>query len=81
MRSRLDDIEDDSTLRRGKPVAYIVFGRAQTVNSATYLLAKATRDVEQLKHPACKAAFLGMSSELFYVLRVTYISRNLSSPL
>ncbi|KAI2982582.1 hypothetical protein CBS147343_3378 [Aspergillus niger] len=54
----IDDIEDDSMLRRGKPAAHIVFGKAQTVNSATYLYAKATRDLDQLQQDACKAAFL-----------------------
>jgi geranylgeranyl pyrophosphate synthase len=33
----IDDIEDDSPLRRGKPAIYRVFGRAQTINSANYL--------------------------------------------
>ncbi|CRG86078.1 Fusicoccadiene synthase [Talaromyces islandicus] len=31
----IDDIEDGSILRRGKPAAHIVFGMSQTVNSAT----------------------------------------------
>ncbi|GKZ58786.1 hypothetical protein AnigIFM49718_004622 [Aspergillus niger] len=58
MPARIDDIEDDSMLRRGKPAAHVVFGKAQTVNSATYLYAKATRDLDQLQQDACKAAFL-----------------------
>ena len=62
IRGRIDDIEDDSTLRRGKPTAYLVFGKAQTVNSATYLYARATRELEQLKHPESKTAFLGTSA-------------------
>ncbi|KAL4079322.1 terpenoid synthase [Scleroderma citrinum] len=32
----LDDIEDDSELRRGKPAAHKVYGIPQTINSATY---------------------------------------------
>ncbi|KAI6168638.1 isoprenoid synthase domain-containing protein [Pisolithus thermaeus] len=32
----LDDIEDDSELRRGKPAAHRVFGIPQTINSASY---------------------------------------------
>ncbi|TPR10450.1 FAD binding domain family protein [Aspergillus niger] len=58
MPARIDDIEDDSMLRRGKLAVYVVFGKAQTVNSATYLYAKATRDLDQLQQDACKAAFL-----------------------
>ncbi|KAJ8074420.1 hypothetical protein PM082_015321 [Marasmius tenuissimus] len=33
----IDDIEDDSQLRRGKPVAHKVYGVPQTVNSANYV--------------------------------------------
>lgn len=32
----LDDVQDNSPLRRGKPAAHTVFGPAQTINSATY---------------------------------------------
>ncbi|KAI0395376.1 terpenoid synthase [Xylariaceae sp. FL0594] len=32
----LDDVQDSSPLRRGKPATHVVFGLAQTVNSATY---------------------------------------------
>lgn len=56
---RIDDIEDESMLRRGKPAAHLVFGKSQTVNSATYLYARATRELDQLQRTECKAAFLG----------------------
>lgn len=36
----MDDIEDFSTLRRGKPAAHIVFGIPMTVCSANYVLVK-----------------------------------------
>ncbi|KNG80406.1 farnesyltranstransferase [Aspergillus nomiae NRRL 13137] len=32
----IDDIQDSSRLRRGKPVAHSIFGVAQTINSANY---------------------------------------------
>ncbi|KAI5986809.1 isoprenoid synthase domain-containing protein [Pisolithus albus] len=32
----LDDIEDESELRRGKPAAHMVYGIPQTINSASY---------------------------------------------
>ncbi|PWY65557.1 geranylgeranyl pyrophosphate synthase [Aspergillus eucalypticola CBS 122712] len=54
----IDDIEDDSMLRRGKPAAHLVFGKSQTINSATYLYARASRDLDQLQQDACKTAFL-----------------------
>lgn len=46
-------------LRRGKPAAHLVFGKSQTVNSATYLYARATRELNQLQKPECSKAFLG----------------------
>lgn len=33
----IDDIEDDSTLRRGIPVAHNVYGLATTINCANYI--------------------------------------------
>ena len=33
----IDDIEDDSKVRRGQPVAHIVYGIAQTLNAANYI--------------------------------------------
>ncbi|KAL4791908.1 isoprenoid synthase domain-containing protein [Aspergillus venezuelensis] len=54
----VDDIEDDSLLRRGKPAAHVVFGKSQTINSATYLFAKATREIGHLQQAASKTAFL-----------------------
>ena len=35
--SSIDDIEDNSKLRRGIPVAHNIFGVAQTINSANYI--------------------------------------------
>jgi geranylgeranyl pyrophosphate synthase len=47
----IDDIEDGSPLRRGKPAAYRVFGRAQTINSANFLWVLASEETFQLnKH-------------------------------
>ncbi|KAF7167893.1 hypothetical protein CNMCM5623_001040 [Aspergillus felis] len=49
----LDDIEDGSALRRGKPAAHLEFGLSQTVNTATFLHAEAIGRI--LKHlgPDC----------------------------
>ncbi|UZJ51279.1 hypothetical protein CBS101457_000599 [Exobasidium rhododendri] len=33
----VDDVEDDSTLRRGAPVAHTVYGVPQTINTANYV--------------------------------------------
>ena len=45
---RIDDVEDDSTLRRGFPVAHDIFGMAQTVNSANYMYFQALSKISAL---------------------------------
>ncbi|EUC26637.1 hypothetical protein COCCADRAFT_113784 [Bipolaris zeicola 26-R-13] len=44
----IDDIQDNSRLRRGAPVAHDVFGTAQTINSANYVYFCALRDLSIL---------------------------------
>jgi ophiobolin F synthase len=44
----LDDIEDRSPLRRGRPAAYTVFGVAETINSANFAILEATRQTQDL---------------------------------
>ncbi|KAF9257740.1 terpenoid synthase [Marasmius fiardii PR-910] len=41
----LDDIEDNSHLRRGKPAAHVVYGIPKTLNSANYVHILAVREV------------------------------------
>lgn len=64
---RLDDIEDGSVLRRGKPAAHTVFGTSQTVNSATYLYSKATSELESLKNAECRQVFHGEYKPILHV--------------
>ncbi|KAJ5899144.1 terpenoid synthase [Penicillium taxi] len=45
----IDDIQDDSTLRRGFPVTDQVFGTAQTINSANYAYFLAFRELQKLE--------------------------------
>ncbi|KAL3470496.1 putative geranylgeranyl diphosphate synthase [Aspergillus californicus] len=47
----LDDLEDGSDLRRGKPATHTIFGLGQTVNSANYQLVRALREVQKLGDP------------------------------
>ncbi|PGH21525.1 hypothetical protein AJ80_03193 [Polytolypa hystricis UAMH7299] len=47
----LDDIEDNSPLRRGKPSTHNIYGMAQTINSATYQYIAATDMAAQLQNP------------------------------
>ncbi|KAI9143072.1 geranylgeranyl pyrophosphate synthase [Paraphysoderma sedebokerense] len=45
----IDDIEDNSTLRRGVPVSYKIYGIAQTINSANYVYFLALKEVQKLR--------------------------------
>jgi len=47
----VDDIEDNSKLRRGQPVAHSVFGIAQTLNCANYVYFLALERVHRLQNP------------------------------
>ncbi|KAH6956089.1 geranylgeranyl diphosphate synthase [Fusarium avenaceum] len=44
----IDDFQDNSPLRRGKPSAHSVFGPAQAINSATYIIVKAIDRVQHI---------------------------------
>jgi ophiobolin F synthase len=56
---RLDDIEDGSRLRRGKPSTHEIFGHAQTINSATYQYINATQEIRKLRNPHSIDIFIG----------------------
>jgi geranylgeranyl diphosphate synthase type 3 len=47
----VDDVEDNSQLRRGIPVAHSIFGTAQTINSANYVYFCALQDLLTLNNP------------------------------
>ena len=42
VRPSVDDIEDNSQMRRGEPVAHSIFGEALTINVRTFFLKKKT---------------------------------------
>lgn len=44
---RVDDIEDNSQLRRGKPCAHFIFGTASTINSANFMYFEALDDARK----------------------------------
>lgn len=48
---RIDDVEDNSILRRGIPVAHNIFGTAQTINSANYVYFLALQEAQKLNSP------------------------------
>ena len=47
----IDDVEDNSQLRRGVPVAHSIFGTAQTINSANYVYFCALQELTKLNNP------------------------------
>ena len=70
----VDDIEDNSDLRRGIPVAHHVFGIPQTFNSANYVYFQALREVRDLHNVEALDVFVeelvnlhrGQGLDLFY---------------
>ncbi|KAK8104685.1 polyprenyl synthetase [Apiospora kogelbergensis] len=46
----LDDVQDNSPMRRAKPSTHCVFGMPQTVNSATYQIVDVISRAQQLHH-------------------------------
>ncbi|CEJ61389.1 hypothetical protein PMG11_09924 [Penicillium brasilianum] len=48
----LDDIEDRSKLRRGKPATHVVFGPERTINSASFLIVRGLELVNKLSASA-----------------------------
>ncbi|KAI1360210.1 isoprenoid synthase domain-containing protein [Xylaria arbuscula] len=53
----VDDVEDNSELRRSLPVAHHVFGMAQTINSSNYVYFCALQELQKLKSPKAVAIF------------------------
>jgi geranylgeranyl diphosphate synthase type 3 len=47
----VDDVEDNSQLRRGFPVAHSIFGVPQTINSSNYIYFCALQELQKLKNP------------------------------
>lgn len=55
----IDDIEDNSKLRRGVPVAHSIFGVPQTINCANYVYFIALEKVHNLGNPKAMQVFVG----------------------
>lgn len=53
----IDDIEDDSSLRRGKPTAHLIYGAPYVINSSNYIYFLAMQELLELKDPGCVVAF------------------------
>ncbi|KAI0302298.1 isoprenoid synthase domain-containing protein [Multifurca ochricompacta] len=55
----IDDIEDNSQLRRGRPVAHRIYGVPQTINSANYVYFLALQEILKLKDQGEKTGGTG----------------------
>eukprot|EP00093_Oithona_nana_P010942 10942.XXX_250439_251362_1 [CDS] Oithona nana genome sequencing. len=60
----LDDIEDNSILRRGVPVAHKIYGVPSTINSANYVMFICLERVLSLGHPEATKVFCDQMLEL-----------------
>ncbi|KAF9889668.1 hypothetical protein FE257_007176 [Aspergillus nanangensis] len=72
----LDDIEDQSPLRRGKPAAHIIYGAAQTINSAYFLCIEALHILHNLSKTAVsiyidelRSLHIGQAQDLYWTCR------------
>ena len=63
---RIDDILDNSILRRGIPVAHSIYGVASTINAANYLLLKGLKRVQSLNHPDAITVYTEQLLESYY---------------
>jgi len=60
----IDDIEDNSTLRRGLPVAHLIYGQASTINCANYVMFIGLEKTQALGHPEAITIFTQQLLEL-----------------
>jgi len=54
----IDDIEDNSTLRRGVPTSHTIYGLPLTINAANYMYFEAMKKVRDLGSPEALGAFI-----------------------
>jgi geranylgeranyl diphosphate synthase type 3 len=56
----IDDIQDNSKLRRGVPVAHHIYGVPLTINTANYIYFLAMQKALTLQHPDVTKIFVGL---------------------
>ncbi|KAF6772554.1 hypothetical protein AHF37_08055, partial [Paragonimus kellicotti] len=83
----IDDIEDNSYLRRGRPAAHCVFGTSSSINSANFVYFLALSKLGELKHPDVVTVFTeqmlqlhrGQGMDIFWRSHITVqLSRNIA---
>ena len=62
---RIDDIQDNSALRRGTPAAHTVYGVASTLSAAMCVYFKSMQMVLSFNHPDCLKLYTEMLLELW----------------
>lgn len=55
---RIDDIEDNSKMRRGVPVAHAIYGIPTTINCANYVYFLALEEVHNMGSPEAVKVFV-----------------------
>jgi len=63
---RIDDIQDNSILRRGIPATYTIYGVASTINAANYVNFIGLNRVQNLNHSKAIALFTEHLLELYH---------------
>nr|BAF42691.1 geranylgeranyl diphosphate synthase-2-A-isoform [Nasutitermes takasagoensis] len=62
----IDDIQDNTLLRRGIPVAHSIYGVASTLNTAIYLLLKGLKRAQILNNPDAIALCIEHLLDMYY---------------
>jgi len=63
---RIDDIHDNSILRRGMPVAHSIYGVASTLSAVIYLILKGLKRAQSLNHPDAITMCIEQLLDVFY---------------
>jgi geranylgeranyl diphosphate synthase type 3 len=63
---RIDDMQDNSVLRRGIPAAHIVYGVPSTINAANLVHFIALNRLQSLNHPEAMTLFTEHLLELYH---------------
>lgn len=80
----LDDIQDESPMRRGKTATHLIFGEAQSINSATFLYVRVVQEVQATGNAALMTVLLeeledlhvGQSWDLYWKYNMKWPTEN-----
>ncbi|KAI3394937.1 hypothetical protein diail_2044 [Diaporthe ilicicola] len=80
----LDDIQDNSPMRRGKTATHLIFGDAQSINSATFLYIRVVQEVQSTGNAALMTVLLeeledlhvGQSWDLYWKYNLKWPTEN-----